>query len=183
MKILAVVLAALLVAACSSSPKIASSLTSSANGKSAEQASKVNDKNSTEVAGENSAPATTANLELSKLNAELQQLQQESNFFDYAKFAIKPEYQDVIRKQAEFLKAHSNDLITLAGNADERGSEEYNHDLGNKRANAVKKSLEQLGVPAKQIKTVSLGKDKPRLSCHEEKCWKENRRVDFKHSV
>lgn len=175
MKIIAVVLASLLVVACSSSPKMASSLTSTANEKNVAQTSNVIDKNA--------APVSTVNIELNKLSAELHQLQQQSDFFDYAKFAIKPEYQGVIQKQAEFLKAHRNDLVTLEGNADERGSEEFNHDLGNKRANAVKKSLEKFGVPAKQIKIVSLGKDKPRLSCHEEKCWKENRRVDFEHRV
>lgn len=183
MKKIVVVLASLLVVACSSSPKSASSFASTGNDKNAAQTSQMSEKNVAEASGGNSAPVPTANIELSKLNAELQQLQQQSDFFDYAKFSIKPEYLGVIRKQAEFLKTHSNDLVTLEGNADERGSEEFNHELGKKRANAVKNSLEKFGVPAKQIKIVSLGKDKPRLSCHEEKCWKENRRVDFEHNV
>lgn len=170
---LAIVFVPLLIVACSTSP------TSLESDKNAVQTSTVGDKNAAEV----SATMSAAKIELSKLDEELQRLQKQSNFFDYAKAVIKPEYQGVIQKQAEFLKAHSHDIVTLEGNADERGSAEYNYDLGNKRAMAVGKSLEQFGVPAKQIKIVSLGKDKPRLTCHEEKCWKENRRVDFEHRV
>jgi len=176
---LAIIFVPLLVVACSTSPKTSSSLTSSEGDKKATQSAPAGDKNTAEVA----APMSAAKIELSKLDAELQQLQKQSDFFDYAKAVIKPEYQGVIQKQAEFLKTHSNDLVTLEGNADERGGEEFNFALGDRRAKAVRKSLEKFGVPAKQIKIVSLGKDKPRLTCHEEKCWKENRRVDFEHRV
>ncbi len=170
MKKTAVVLASLMVAACSSSPKT-----------NVAQVSQPNAKNASTVA---SAPATTAaDLELSKLNAAIQQLQKQSDYFDYNKYVIKSQYQNVIQKEAEFIKTHKNDFITLEGNADERGGEGYNLALGEKRAEAVQKSLLKYGVPANQIKLVSLGKDKPRLTCHEEKCWKENRRVDFQHKL
>jgi peptidoglycan-associated lipoprotein len=167
-------MAALMVVACASSPKSDSA---------AAKSIPASDAKTPVVAAAISAPVSAENLELSKLNAELQALQKQSDFFDTAKYAIKPEYQEIIKKQAEFLKAHSNDVVTLAGNADERGSEKYNLTLSGKRAKAVQKSLEKYGVPAKQIKLVALGKDHPRLTCHEEKCWKENRRVDFEHRV
>ena len=113
------------------------------------------------------------------LSAQLQDMRKTSVFFDFDKSAIKPEYREVIQQQADFVKANSTVTVTLEGNADERGSNEYNLALGDRRANSVLKSLEVMGVPSGQIKTVSYGKEKPRLSCHEEKCWKENRRVDF----
>jgi peptidoglycan-associated lipoprotein len=69
--------------------------------------------------------------------------------------------------------------IILAGNADERGSTAYNLALGSRRANAVKNSLIIMGVLKTQIKVISYGNSKPRLTCHEEKCWQQNRRVDF----
>lgn len=163
MKKMAVVMASLLVAACTSSHK-ADSL-----------ASQSNDKNTAQV--------STVAMDLSRLTAEIQKLEKQSDYFDYNKFAVKPEYQSVIQKEAEFIKNHKQDFVTLEGNADERGSDKYNLDLGDKRAIAVEKSLVKLGVPATQIKVVSLGEEKPRLTCHQEKCWKENRRVDFVHQL
>jgi peptidoglycan-associated lipoprotein len=173
MKKIAVVLVSLLFAACASTPKPSSQ------------------------GGENSAPqestattsaVTTASvspseLETKKLDAEIQGLEQQSIYFDLDKSAIKPEFKDVLEKQADFIKANKNDSVTIQGNCDERGSPEYNLALGEKRADAARKSLEILGVPASQIKTVSFGMEKPRLTCHEEKCWKENRRDDFVHTL
>lgn len=170
MKRMAIVLASLMVAACASSLKTNTS-----------QAPQSNDKNASTVAS--STANSAAELELSKLNVAIQQLQKQSDYFDFNKYVIKPQYQDVLQKEAAFIKDHKNDFITLEGNADERGSDGYNLALGEKRAVAVQKSLLKYGVPASQIKLVSLGKEKPRLTCHEEKCWKENRRVDFLHKL
>ena len=170
MKRMAVVLASLMVAACASSQKTSTAQTPQPGEKSATVAA-------------NAASNSAAQMELDRLNAEILQLQKQSDYFDYKKYAIKPQYQSVIRNEAEFIQAHRNDFITLEGNADERGSDGYNLVLGEKRAEAVQKSLLKYGVPAAQIKLVSLGKGKPRLTCHEEKCWKENRRVDFIHKL
>ena len=170
MKRTAVVLASLMVAACASSPKTNTS-----------QAPQSNEKNASTIAS--SSATSASDMELSKLTAAIQQLQKQSDYFDYNKYVIKPQYRNVLQKEAEFIKAHKNDFITLEGNADERGSDGYNLALGEKRAEAVQKSLLKFGVPANQIKLVSLGKEKPRLTCHEEKCWKENRRVDFLHKL
>jgi peptidoglycan-associated lipoprotein len=160
----AVVLASVLIAACNSTHKTASSL--------APQSS-----------GTTPTPAALASVDLNSLNAELRKLEAQSDYFDFDKFAIKPEFQNVIRKEAEFIKSHKQDFVTLEGNADERGSNKYNMQLGNKRALAVEQTLVALGVPQAQIKVVSQGEEKPRLTCHEEKCWKENRRVDFVHQL
>ena len=118
-----------------------------------------------------------------KLNATIQDLQSKSIYFDFDQFIVKPEYRDVLQQQANFAISHTNDIVTIQGNADERGSEEYNLALGDRRANAARKDLELLGVPTSQIKTVSFGEEKPRAICHEENCWKENRRDDFSHHL
>lgn len=130
-----------------------------------------------------SVPAPATRVVMDKLDSEIQQLEKQSDYFDFDKSAIKPEYLAVIKKEAEFLKDHRNDVVTLEGNADERGSIEYNYELGNRRANSVRNTLVSLGVPDTQIHMISYGKEKPRLMCHEEKCWKENRRVDFMHKL
>jgi peptidoglycan-associated lipoprotein len=162
MKKMAVVLASLVVVACASSLKESQSNNNSTSGNTA---------------------SSTAGMDLSRLTAEIQKLEQQSDYFDYNKYSVKSEYQTVIQKEAEFIKGHKQDSVTLQGNADERGSDQYNLDLGNKRAFAVAQRLEKLGVPATQIKVVSLGEAKPRLTCHREQCWKENRRVDFVHQL
>lgn len=174
---IAVILASLLLAACASSPKSDSS-----------QAPRTDSSQSNSPSvtaplaeSEKNAPISSAAMEASKLAAEAQALQKQSVYFDFDRYVVKSKYRDVIQQQAAFIKAHKNDVVTLEGNADERGSNEYNLALGDKRANAVRKDLELLGVPATQIRVVSMGEENPRLSCHEEKCWKENRRNDFIH--
>jgi peptidoglycan-associated lipoprotein len=121
----------------------------------------------------------SAEVETSNLTAQLDEMQKQSVYFDFGETVINPEYNGLIQRQAEFIKAHANVIVTLEGNTDERGSSEYNLALGDRRANAVRKALEVMGVPDSQIKSVSLGEEHPRLTCHEEQCWKENRRTDF----
>jgi len=117
------------------------------------------------------------------LTDEIKNLEQGSEYFDFNKYEIKAEYNDILQTQANFIKSHKNDMVTLEGNCDERGSLAYNMKLGKSRSMAVKKHLVKLGVPSSQLKVVSYGKERPRLTCHDEKCWKENRRVDFIHHV
>ena len=107
-----------------------------------------------------------------------QVVQLKSVYFDFDKFDVKAEYRDLIQQQADFIKAGSAS-VSVEGNADERGSSEYNLALGNKRANSVAKMLGVHGVNGAQINVVSFGEEKPKDNCHEEKCWAENRRVDF----
>lgn len=171
---IAVVLVPFLLAACSSMPKTDSSQAPQSNSPPPTANSMAIEKN-TSVSSED--------IEASKLAAEARELQKQSIYFDFDMYAVKPEYQNIVQQQAAFIKAHRNDIVTVEGNADERGSGEYNLALGDKRAKVARMSLEVLGVPATQIKTVSLGNEKPRLSCHEEKCWQENRRDDFVHKL
>ena len=168
MKKIAIVLVSLLFAACASTPK---------------PAPKANENTAPQTPSVTTATVSSAELESKKLAADIQTLEQQSVYFDLDKSVIKPEYQNVLQKQADFLKANKNDTVTIQGNCDERGSAEYNLALGDRRAITAEKALELLGVPASQIKTVSFGMEKPRLTCHEEKCWKENRRDDFVHTL
>ena len=112
-----------------------------------------------------------------------QQLKKDSVYFDFDKSEIKPEFQSVIKKQDDFALANKNDGVTLEGNCDERGSAEYNLALGDRRAQSVSRQLQILGLPKERVSIVSYGEERPRLACHEESCWKENRRVDFVHKL
>jgi len=178
MKKVAAVLVSILLAACASTPKTDSSQVSQPK----EAANSSTATANTGVIGKND-PVSSASSESSNFAAEMQALQNQSVYFDFDRYIVKPEFRDVIQQHAKFIKENKNIIVTLEGNADERGSNEYNLALGNKRANAIRKSLEQLGVSATQIKIVSLGEEKPRLQCHEESCWKENRRNDFIHNL
>ena len=165
-----VVLVSLAISACSTAPKVTTVETP------AQEAA---------ASGAQATPSTetgtisSAEVETSNLTAQLDEMKKQSVYFDFGEFEVKPEYRELIQRQAEFLKAHANVIVTLEGNTDERGSSEYNLALGDRRANAVRKALEVMSVPDSQIKTVSLGEEHPRLTCHEEQCWKENRRTDF----
>ena len=101
-----------------------------------------------------------------------------SIYFDYDKFDIKAEYQPTITAFANYLKADAKARLVIEGNADERGTTEYNLALGQKRAEAVSKALGVLGVPANRVEAVSNGEEKPRAKGSTEAAWAENRRAD-----
>jgi peptidoglycan-associated lipoprotein len=102
-----------------------------------------------------------------------------SVYYEFDKYDVKPEYRGLIESHARWLKANPQARLTIEGNADERGSREYNVALGQRRAESVTKMLVLMGAKAEQIEAVSWGEEKPRASGHEEKSWSENRRSDF----
>ncbi len=106
-------------------------------------------------------------------------LSRRSVYYDFDKSDVKAEYKPMIEAHAMYVTSHKGAKITLQGNTDEHGSREYNLALGNRRADGVRKMMNVLGVPDSQIETVSFGEEKPRASCNEESCWKENRRTDI----
>jgi peptidoglycan-associated lipoprotein len=106
-------------------------------------------------------------------------LSKRSVYFDFDSSAVKGEFKPLIEAHAKYLSTHKDAKATVQGNTDERGSREYNIGLGNQRAESVKKVMNVLGVPDKQIEAVSFGKEKPKAACHDESCWKENRRSDI----
>jgi len=100
-------------------------------------------------------------------------------YFDYDKADLRPQSQQVLAHLAEVIKAHPNWKVQIEGNADERGSTEYNLALGERRADSAKTALSQGGVGADQLKTISYGKEKPVCTEANEDCWQKNRRDHF----
>jgi peptidoglycan-associated lipoprotein len=102
--------------------------------------------------------------------------------FDFDKFNIRADMQPVAEENAKVAadKSIDSSKVKLEGNADERGTDEYNYALALKRANAVKSAYETKGVAASRITTVSLGEGNPVCKESTEECWAKNRRVDTK---
>lgn len=98
-------------------------------------------------------------------------------FFDYDKSDIRPNAQQALTADADFLKSHPSINFTIEGHCDERGSEEYNLGLGDRRANSAKTFLVNLGISASRITTISYGKDRPFCTESNEECWQKNRRA------
>ncbi|MBI5006946.1 MAG: peptidoglycan-associated lipoprotein Pal [Nitrosomonadales bacterium] len=93
--------------------------------------------------------------------------------------AVQPEDRATVQAHGKYLSENRGSKVRLEGNADERGSSEYNLALGQRRANNVKKLLILSGAKESQITTVSYGEEKPRATGHDEASWAQNRRVDF----
>ena len=102
-----------------------------------------------------------------------------SIYFDYNSFVIKSDSQPLIEAHAKYLTAQKRQKIIIQGNTDERGGREYNLALGQKRAEAVRRSLSLLNVPESQMEAVSFGKERPRALGSNEAAWAENRRADI----
>jgi len=100
-------------------------------------------------------------------------------FFAYDKSDLTAASRDTLANNAKLLKAASGVKIIVEGHCDERGTNEYNLGLGERRANAVKNYLVSLGISASRIKTISYGEEKPFAMGHNETSWKQNRRAHF----
>lgn len=108
---------------------------------------------------------------------------QRSVYFDYDIFAVKPEFAQLLEMHGRFLAANPSVSIRVQGNADERGSAEYNLALGQKRADSVVRALKVFGVKDSQMESISFGREKPRALGHDEAAWSQNRRVDLEYPV
>jgi len=100
-------------------------------------------------------------------------------FFDYNTSDIRPDAKESLLKNAEFLNLHREIRFAIEGHCDERGSEEYNLGLGDRRATSAKKYLVSLGIAEDRIQTTSYGKERPFCTEHNEACWQQNRRAHF----
>jgi peptidoglycan-associated lipoprotein len=102
-----------------------------------------------------------------------------SVYYEFDGYDVKPEYRGLVEEHAKHLRQNPQARITIEGNADERGSREYNVALGQRRAESVMKMMRLLGVAENQIEAVSFGEEKPRAQGHDDTSWGENRRSDF----
>ena len=100
-------------------------------------------------------------------------------YFDYDKFDVKDEYRSLVEAHARYLRDNPSARMLIQGNADERGSREYNVGLGQRRSDSVKKMMTLLGARESQIESVSLGEEKPACSESNEGCWAKNRRGEL----
>lgn len=100
-------------------------------------------------------------------------------YFDFDKYAIKPGEIEKIKTVATHLKANATHLMEVDGHCDERGTEEYNRSLGEKRAQSIREYLVREGVAAERVRTISFGEDKPVDPGHSESAWSKNRRGEF----
>jgi peptidoglycan-associated lipoprotein len=104
-------------------------------------------------------------------------------YFDYDRYNIRSDARSALRANAKAINANDKwGRVTIEGHCDERGSEEYNLALGERRAHAVRKYLIDLGVPSKRLNTVSFGEAKPAVMGHDESAWRYNRRSEFAKS-
>lgn len=102
-----------------------------------------------------------------------------SVYFDYDNFSVKSDYDAMLQRHGAYLAKNAQLAIKIEGNADERGSAEYNLALGQKRAEAVVKALKTYGVRDGQMEAISWGKEHPKATGHDEAAWAQNRRADI----
>jgi peptidoglycan-associated lipoprotein len=105
-------------------------------------------------------------------------LRQRVVYFDFNMTDIKPQFQAAISCHAAYLHQFPGARVTLQGNADERGTREYNLGLGERRSNAVSSALGAAGASTAQLNVISYGEERPVCKEHSEDCWQKNRRVE-----
>ena len=102
-------------------------------------------------------------------------------YFEFDKSDLLPDARDTLSKNAEWLKlTYNTAVIEIEGHCDERGTEQYNLGLGERRARAALDYLASLGVPANRLKLISYGEERPQCTESDEDCWQKNRRSHLK---
>ena len=127
--------------------------------------------------------AAPAQVAVDPLNDPNSILAKRSVYYPFDVSAVQDTDKPVVLAHAKYLSKHANRHVRLEGNCDERGSDEYNLALGQRRADGVKQMLLLGGANDSQLETLSYGEEKPKLVCHEEECWKENRRTDLNYNA
>jgi peptidoglycan-associated lipoprotein len=130
----------------------------------------------------NSIPGTTPTAGLDEFEGMIKDpaaLAAYTVHFSFDSAAIKNNEQANISSVASALSANQSDKLLIEGNCDERGTEEYNRALGERRALAAREALAKAGISPDRIRTISYGKDKPADPGHDDAAWAKNRRDDF----
>ena len=126
-----------------------------------------------------SRPLGVTDLEWKTTDKVAKQVGVRDVFFDYNRYTIRSDMRAVLKANAKALNADPNKRVVVEGHCDERGTEEYNIALGDRRAEAIKKYLKNLGISSSRITTTSFGEQKPFCKSHNETCWQQNRRGHF----
>lgn len=104
----------------------------------------------------------------------------EKVYFAFDSFELTPQARETLKRKADILRENTKLKILIEGNCDERGTQEYNLALGERRAMTAYKYLVLLGVNASQLETVSFGEERPAVQGHNENAWAQNRRDEFR---
>jgi peptidoglycan-associated lipoprotein len=137
----------------------------------------VEDRTPKAVGGAEVKPVTTGDAAGTSLEAVKKGvLAKRSVYFDYDSYALKGDSLEALKKNAEYLKAHRDLEVLVAGHCDQRGTIEYNLSLGQNRAKGVREYYIRLGVPGKALATISYGKESTVCNESTEDCWSQNRR-------
>lgn len=175
-KLIAVCLASLLSACASKGMKDGDTQGSSATKDAQSAMGQSSNSSSASTAGAGGAvPAAT----MSPFTDPNNILSQRIVFFGLDSFTIQPSYNAALKAHAQYLTSHPSAQVIIKGNADERGSREYNLSLGQKRASSVKRALNLYGVSNSQIETVSYGEEYPLEPGSYEAAWSKNRRAEI----
>ena len=110
-------------------------------------------------------------------------LRQRVVYFDFDQDVLKPEFAAIVSCHSKYLRDRPSARITLEGNADERGTREYNMGLGERRGNAVSSAMQANGGSAGQLNVVSYGEERPMCTDSSESCWSQNRRVEIVYTA
>lgn len=151
--------------------------------------SKSNDKNTTSIVGGDQATGAGVGSNpdfddsMDARMAKILGIEKNTIYFDFDKDVIKADYLPILQANADYLKKHPKARILIAGNADPRGSREYNIGLGQRRADVVRQRLSMMGVTANQMRTVSYGSEKPAVSGNDDYAYSQDRRDDITYDA
>jgi peptidoglycan-associated lipoprotein len=123
--------------------------------------------------------AAAGTAQLTELEDPSSPLSQRVFYFDFDSNEIKPDYAAALEAHGRYLAAHPEARAVIEGHTDERGSQEYNLALGERRAEAVKRVLVLNGATAEQVQSVSYGEEKPAMDGSSESAWSQNRRAEL----
>jgi peptidoglycan-associated lipoprotein len=129
------------------------------------------------------AQSTVRTVTLHPLDDPKSGLAKRTLYFDFDSFAIHDDDRAVIDSHSKYLASSRGGKLRIEGSTDERGGREYNLALGQKRAEAVLKSLQLLGAPVAGMEAISYGKEKPADAGHDEAAWSKNRRAELNYLV
>jgi peptidoglycan-associated lipoprotein len=110
-------------------------------------------------------------------------LRQRVVYFDFDQDTLRPEFQQIVACHAKYLRDQPQSRMNLEGNADERGTREYNLGLGERRGNAVSAAIQGNGASGEQMSVVSYGEERPTCADSTEACWQRNRRVEIVYTT